>query len=70
MNEWARLVDRYAAELKKYELICGFCGQVLSDLNINSECADNCGAPRASASENASQAETANAAYFTEEEPD
>lgn len=26
MNEWARLVDRYAAELKKYELVCSFCG--------------------------------------------
>lgn len=26
MNEWARLVDRYANELKKYELICAFCG--------------------------------------------
>jgi len=26
MNEWARLVDRYACELKKYELVCSFCG--------------------------------------------
>ena len=26
MNEWARLVDRYASELKKYELVCAFCG--------------------------------------------
>lgn len=26
MNEWARLVDRYAGELKKYELVCSFCG--------------------------------------------
>ena len=41
MNEWARLVDRYASELKKYELICAFCGQHLSDTNINTECHDN-----------------------------
>ena len=26
MNEWARLVDRYASELKKYELVCAYCG--------------------------------------------
>jgi hypothetical protein len=41
MNEWARLVDRYAAELKKYELVCSFCGQHLSDGNINTECIEN-----------------------------
>ena len=42
MNEWAQLVDRYAAELKKYELVCAFCGQHLSDMTVNSECSDNC----------------------------
>jgi hypothetical protein len=41
MNEWARLVDRYASELKKYELVCAFCGQHLADGNINSECQEN-----------------------------
>jgi hypothetical protein len=41
MNEWARLVDRYASELKKYELVCAFCGQHLSDTNVNSECLEN-----------------------------
>jgi len=41
MNEWARLVDRYASELKKYELVCSFCGQHLADTNINSECPEN-----------------------------
>lgn len=41
MNEWARLVDRYASELKKYELVCSFCGQHLSDANINTECPEN-----------------------------
>jgi len=41
MNEWARLVDRYASELKKYELVCAFCGQHLADTNVNSECIEN-----------------------------
>jgi hypothetical protein len=41
MNEWARLVDRYAGELKKYELVCSFCGQHLADGNVNTECLDN-----------------------------
>lgn len=41
MNEWARLVDRYAGELKKYEMVCAFCGQHLAENNINSECMDN-----------------------------
>jgi hypothetical protein len=41
MNEWARLVDRYAAELKKYELVCAFCGQHMAESNVNSDCADN-----------------------------
>lgn len=31
MNEWARLVDRYGAELKKFDIVCAFCGQHLSD---------------------------------------
>lgn len=43
MNEWARLVDRYASELKKYELVCSFCGQHLADTNINSDCPENSG---------------------------
>ena len=41
MNEWARLVDRYSAELKKYEMICAFCGQHLADSNINEDCMSN-----------------------------
>ena len=41
MNEWARLVDRYASELKRYELVCAFCGQYLSGDTVNTECADN-----------------------------
>ena len=41
MNEWARLVDRYASELKKYELVCSYCGQHLSDSNVNYDCPEN-----------------------------
>ena len=41
MNEWARLVDRYANELKRYELVCAFCGQYMSNETVNTECADN-----------------------------
>jgi hypothetical protein len=41
MNEWARLVDRYATELKRYELVCAFCGQYLSNDTVNTPCADN-----------------------------
>ena len=43
MNEWARLVDRYAAELKKYELVCAFCGVPLSEHTVNQECPANVG---------------------------
>ncbi len=41
MEEWARLVDKYAAELKKFDLVCAFCGQHLSDHSVNSECVEN-----------------------------
>lgn len=49
MNEWARLVDRYASELKKYELVCAFCGLHLADTNVNTECQENTGGAQKSA---------------------
>lgn len=55
MNEWARLVDRYGGELKKFDLVCSFCGQHLSEHVINSECLENQNSilkGRASASQN------------------
>ena len=55
MNEWARLVDKYAGELKKYDLVCAYCGQHLSDLTANTECADN--------------NNNFDSAYFTDDEP-
>ena len=63
MNEWAQLVDRYAGELKKYEMVCAFCGQHLSDSNINTECADNCHTKD-------EQDQEQLAVYFTEQEPE
>ena len=41
MNEWARLVDLYSAELKKYEMVCAFCGVHVSESNINADCVEN-----------------------------
>lgn len=55
MNEWARLVDKYAGELKKYDLVCAYCGQHLSDHTVNTQCADN--------------ANDFDGCYFTDEEP-
>ena len=55
MNEWARLVDKYANELKKYDLVCAYCGQHLSDQTVNTHCADN--------------SNNFDGCYFTEEEP-
>lgn len=72
MNEWARLVDRYASELKKYEMVCAFCGQHLLDTNVNTECVDNFQIrPGMGMHTDISHSETGNALiYFTEEEPD
>lgn len=41
MNEWAKLVDRYGSELKKFDLVCSFCGQHLNDQNVNTDCVEN-----------------------------
>ncbi len=41
MEEWARLVDKYAHELKKFDLVCAFCGQHMSDISVNADCLEN-----------------------------
>lgn len=74
MNEWARLVDRYAGELKKFELVCSFCGQHLSETNVNGECSENQNAVlkgRASQSQNSIQmgSDMGQSMYFTDAEP-
>jgi hypothetical protein len=75
MNEWVRLVDRYARELKKFELVCAFCGQYMGDQNINQDCAENTQAVlrgKASASQNSinmgSDVGWLNL-YYTDEDP-
>ena len=74
MNEWARLVDRYAGELKKFEMVCAFCGQHLCEENVNAECAENQQQVlkgRATQSQNSIQmaSDMGQSMYFTEIEP-
>jgi hypothetical protein len=75
MNEWARLVDRYGNELKKFELVCAFCGQHLSDHNINADCQENTSnvlRGRASASQNSINMGSDMghvSMYYTDDEP-
>lgn len=74
MNEWARLVDRYGSELKKFELVCAFCGQHLSDCNLNTDCQENHSEVlrgRASVSQNSLNqgSDIGQSMYYTEQEP-
>jgi hypothetical protein len=39
--EWAKLSDKYSMELKKYHLVCHFCGCFLSEECVNSLCGKN-----------------------------
>jgi hypothetical protein len=41
ISEWAKLSDKYAAELKKYHLVCHFCGCFLEQQNVNGICEKN-----------------------------
>ena len=49
MHEWAKLVDLYAAELKKYQVVCSFCGGHLDEKIVNTVCPFNTGAGGAGA---------------------
>ncbi len=74
MNEWARLVDRYASELKKYELVCAYCGQHMGEGNVNAECAENTQRLLPGVTSNRSgmggmSDASQHLAFFTEEEP-
>jgi len=40
-NHWISLVDSYAGELKKYQLICSFCGVHLDENAVNTDCHKN-----------------------------
>ena len=41
MEQWVKLVDKYADKLKEFDLVCAFCGQHIAHNNINSECTEN-----------------------------
>jgi hypothetical protein len=38
ISEWAKLSDKYAMELKKYHLVCHFCGCYLEEQHVNGHC--------------------------------
>ena len=39
--EWSKLSDKYASELKKYNMVCTFCGCYLDNVKINEHCRCN-----------------------------
>ena len=41
MDQWVSLVDNFATELKKYQLICAFCGVHLDENSVNLDCPKN-----------------------------
>ena len=41
IEKWAKLSEKYVSELKKYNLICRFCGCTLDESTVNSSCEKN-----------------------------
>jgi hypothetical protein len=41
IEKWAKLSDKYVTELRKYNLICKFCGCALDESTVNSSCEKN-----------------------------
>ena len=41
IKEWEKLSNKYALELEKYNLICYFCGCILDEKTVNSDCEKN-----------------------------
>ncbi len=41
ISEWVKLSDRYQMELKKYSIVCSFCGKYLDKNTVNAECEAN-----------------------------
>lgn len=41
LQEWAKLTDKFTNELKKYQLVCYFCGATLDEKTVNKKCKDN-----------------------------
>ena len=45
INEWAKLTDKFANELKKYQLVCYYCSSVMEEGSVNNLCSINDKAP-------------------------
>lgn len=41
INEWAKLTDKFANELKKYQLVCYYCSGVMEEGSVNGLCSMN-----------------------------
>ena len=41
IEEWSKLSDKYANEIKKYNLVCAYCGCYLDNIKINEKCSSN-----------------------------
>jgi hypothetical protein len=41
LKQWMALTDNFASELKKYQLVCSFCGVHLDDVAVNTDCPRN-----------------------------
>ena len=41
IEEWVKLSDRYVQELKKYQIVCSFCGRYLDGKIVNLDCEAN-----------------------------
>ena len=41
IEKWAKLSEKYASELKKYNLTCIFCGCALDENTVNNSCEKN-----------------------------
>ena len=38
VNSWAKLTDKYAEDVKKFQLICFYCAEALTEENVNEPC--------------------------------
>ena len=41
IEKWAKLSEKYVSELRKYNLVCKFCGCALDENTVNTSCEKN-----------------------------
>lgn len=41
LQEWSKLTDKLTGELKKYQLVCYYCGVAMDDKTVNKKCKEN-----------------------------